>query len=460
MSTIETAKPAARPNTPARKSRPLINRNFALLWAGQSISFIGDSLLDFTLALWIAFGIGRGQPWAPLAVSGVLVSSSVGTLVVGPIAGVFVDRWDKRRTMVAVTVLQAIGTAMLLLFADLAPLPFFAGGHPSLAVKLVALYAVIFLVYGLTQFSRSARTALIGDLVTESERPQASGLIETMAGLSFIIGFGIAPLLFVPFGIGFALLADALSFVVAAIAIVAVKAPPSAHSVKQGERGNIRREFVDGLRFAFGNVVTRTLLIVMVTVLFGSGAINALFVFFVSQDLHASQSAVGAFPVALGVGMVLGSILGGALANRVGLTRLFWVSIIVVGFAAIALALQTSLIPGIICGFVVGVPNGTMNVALMPLVLGVAPREMIGRVMNVIEPAMTVAQVASVALFGTLASTVFSGFHVRILGQGIDAYAGLILIAGLLCLLAGVYAFTSLRGVNVGSTASATVESR
>src|SRR6185437_1025089 len=128
LSSADTPSATAAPK---RASGPLINRNFALLWAGQSISFIGDALLDFTFALWIAFDLGRGQSWAPLAVSGVLAASSVGTLVIGPISGVFVDRWDKRRTMVAVILLQAILTAALLLFADVAPLPFvsfFPGG--------------------------------------------------------------------------------------------------------------------------------------------------------------------------------------------------------------------------------------------------------------------------------------------------------------------------------------------
>ena len=430
-------------------SGPLINRNVALLWAGQSISFIGDALLDFTFALWIAFDLGRGQSWAPLAVSGVLAASSVGTLVIGPISGVFVDRWDKRRTMLAVILLQAILTAALLLVADQAPLPFFPGGHPALAVKLVAVYVVIFLVYGLAQFARAARTALIGDIVPEPDQPQASGLIETMAGLSFIIGFGVAPLLFVPFGIGVALLADALSFVVAFLAILAVRAPGAARSVKQGERGDVRREFLDGLRFTLGNLVTRTLLVALVIVMFGSGAINALFVFFVAEDLHASEAAIGAFPVVLGVGLVLGALLGGALAKRVGLTRIFWISIVLTGIAAVALSLQTALIPGLVCAFLVGIPNGAINVALMPLVLRVTPKEMVGRVMTVIEPAITVAQVASIAIFGTLASTVFSGFHVVALGQAFDAYDALILLAGLLCLLAGVIAFANLRHVRI-----------
>src|SRR5690242_21231859 len=113
MSALETPS-ETETTTPARGSGPLINRNFGLLWAGQSISYIGDAMLDFTFALWIAFDLGRGQSWAPLAVSGVLAASSVGTLVIGPISGVFVDRWDKRRTMMAVILAQAVLTAALL----------------------------------------------------------------------------------------------------------------------------------------------------------------------------------------------------------------------------------------------------------------------------------------------------------------------------------------------------------
>jgi hypothetical protein len=77
MVTSANAPSATVSPAPRRSSGPLINRNFALLWTGQSISYIGDALLDFTLALWIAFDLGRGQTWAPLAESGVLVSSSV-----------------------------------------------------------------------------------------------------------------------------------------------------------------------------------------------------------------------------------------------------------------------------------------------------------------------------------------------------------------------------------------------
>ena len=119
------------------------------------------------------------------------------------------------------------------------------------------------------------------------------------------------------------------------------------------------------------------------------------------------------------------------------------------GIAAIALSRQTAFVPGLIWAFVLGVPNGVMNVALMPLVLHVTPKTLVGRVMTVLEPAMTVAQVASVAVFGTLASTVLSGFHTQVLGARLDTYALLILIPGLLCLCAGGIAFANLRHVTL-----------
>src|SRR4051794_40833946 len=90
-----------------RFSGLFINRTFGLLWSGQTVSYLGDSIFTTTLILWIATRIAHGESWAPLAVSGVLLATSGATLLVGPLAGVFVDRWDKRRTLLAMDALRA-----------------------------------------------------------------------------------------------------------------------------------------------------------------------------------------------------------------------------------------------------------------------------------------------------------------------------------------------------------------
>jgi MFS family permease len=69
------------------------NRNWRMLWLGQAVSLVGDFVFNTTVVLWVATVIADGQSWAPLAVGAVLIAAAAPILLVGPFAGVFVDRW-------------------------------------------------------------------------------------------------------------------------------------------------------------------------------------------------------------------------------------------------------------------------------------------------------------------------------------------------------------------------------
>lgn len=86
----------------------LINRDYTRLWYGQAISVLGDYMYDTTLALWVATRLGRGHSWAPAAMSGVLLAAGAAVLVVGPLAGVFVDRWNRKGLMLRTEVVRAV----------------------------------------------------------------------------------------------------------------------------------------------------------------------------------------------------------------------------------------------------------------------------------------------------------------------------------------------------------------
>src|SRR5271156_1090506 len=79
--------------------RTLINGNYAKLWYGQAVSAVGDTVFGTTLVLWVSQDLAGGRSWAPAAVSGILVAATVAFALVGPIAGVFVDRWNRKSTM-------------------------------------------------------------------------------------------------------------------------------------------------------------------------------------------------------------------------------------------------------------------------------------------------------------------------------------------------------------------------
>ncbi len=422
----------------SKKPPFFINRNFALLWGGGAISQVGDFVFDTTLVLWIAAIIAKGQSWAPLAVSGVLVATALPIFLIGPIAGVFVDRWDKRRTMLVMDASRAILIALLLLVA--------LGAFPT-SWQLGLIYAIVFLASTCAQFFNPARIVIIGDIVEEGYLARASGLTQTTQSLATIIGPPIAaPLLFV-IGVQWALIVNALSFVVSFLTIFAVRVPQPESLVQTARHGSFFKDFSAGIRFF---VSSRLLVVILISVLLatlGTGAINSLGVFFVTENLHASANLYGFLDSAFGVGAVAGAILTSALASRIGEARSFWLGLSATGIVILLLARMTSFPFGAACFALAGLMVAPVNVVVGPLILHVTPREFVGRVVTVINPAIALIGIISVALAGTLASTVLSGFHATLAGVVFGPIDTILTGTGVLIMLGGLYAMLSLRGV-------------
>jgi hypothetical protein len=150
-----------------------INRNFALLWWGQAISSVGDFAWDTALVLWVATFLVVGQSWAPLAVSGLVLAAAIPQIVVGPIAGVFVDRWDKRKTMILMAVLQAVFAVLLVLPAASFTLPLLGHVQLPLGWRLGVIYADVALLSSFAQFFLPAQFALIKDIAPPAREDQA-----------------------------------------------------------------------------------------------------------------------------------------------------------------------------------------------------------------------------------------------------------------------------------------------
>ena len=349
--------------TVARKPGLLINGNYGRLWLGHTISIFGDFIFDTTLVIWIAAVLARGQSWAPLAVSGVFIATTVPMLFVGPIAGVFVDRWNKRRTMLVMDAARAALVALLILSAGVVPLPFLPDGRLPLFWQLGVVYAVVFLLNTLSQFFRPASLALTGDIVPQDYQARAMGLSQTSASIAMILGPTLAAPLFVAVGPEWALGIDALSFVVSYLLIQTVSAPPAASSIADGIRPNFWKEFGLGLRFFLRSRVLVILTISAAILMLGGGALNTLDYFFVTENLHASTAYFGLLQGAMGVGMILGAILAGVFAQKIGLVRTLWLSLLGMALLITAYARSTDIWVAIAVIGVAGVPQAALNVA-------------------------------------------------------------------------------------------------
>jgi MFS family permease len=418
-------------------SSVLIDREYARLWTGQAISGIGDSVFSIALVLYVAAFIEQGQVLAPVAVSGVILAAAVPEILVGPIAGVFVDRWDKRRTMLHMNGLQAM-LAALLVVAIGARLP--AGW------KLGVIYADIALITVCYQFFNPSQYALIKDLVPDARQDQALETTQATTSLAQIFGPPLAAGLVFTLGVQWALLLDALSFVVSFLAIQGIEAPQSASSLRPGERGHFGREFLDGLRYVLGHAVLRTILISIVLTWLGFGALEALGYFFLTQNLHAPASSYGYLGATFGIGAVVGAVLVTTLGQRIGLARILWVALVTSGTFVIVLSHLTSFSLVLVAAFLFGVSATSIIVTAGPLALHGTSREFVGRVMAAINPIGRFAALISVAAGGSLVSTVLHNFHASVLGIHFGPVNSVLTGMGLLAVAGGVFARIHLHG--------------
>jgi MFS family permease len=427
----------------------LINRQFALIWSGQAISVIGDLLFDTTLILWVATVIARGQPWAPLAVSGILLTAAIPRFVIGPVAGVFADRWDKRGTMLGMDAIRALLIVLLVLLNGALPAPVRGVDQASAFLHLGIIYGIVFLTSSCTQFFTPSLLALINDTVEESALVRASGLIQIVASLATIIGPALAGLLFSTVGVQWAFLLNAFSFLVSFLAILAVRTPQPVRDSTAGQRRHVLHEFLEGMRFYVGNRLLVTILIAGVLIVLGGGAINALNVFFVIQNLHASASLYGLLSAVLGLGAIVGAAASGLMVPRLGLTRAFWLSIILSGVVTLLYARLTSFALASAVIFLLGGLITIANVVVIPLVLSVTPNELIGRVSSILTPAFSLASILSLSIAGYLASTLLYKFHATWFGVTFGPIDTIFLGTGVLMFIGGVYAMMSLKNVEL-----------
>jgi MFS family permease len=225
----------------------LRRRDFGLLWTGGLISETGDWFLLVGLPVWVLQITGSSLVTATVFLVGLLPG-----LVVGPLAGVLVDRWDRRRTLVAVSLAQA---AFLL---------------PLLAVdgrdRLWVVYLVMAVEASLAQHNDPARNALVPALVSRDDLVGANALIGLNGNLARLAGSPLGGILVEVAGLPGLVIGDAASFLLGAALIALVhphagrepdrqadRAPEAAHSPgTDPRRAGVVGEWVDGLRVTLG----------------------------------------------------------------------------------------------------------------------------------------------------------------------------------------------------------------
>jgi MFS family permease len=450
VQTEESMHPSTVPAPPAATRAPFyISRNYALLWGGQAVSLLGDAVFATTLVLWIATRVTDGVSWAPLAVGAAFLAKEVPEFIVGPIAGVYADRWDKRRTMLAMDLTRAGLLVLLILAGGTATMPWLPF-TPMRSFLLGTIYATLSLLTCASFLFLPSRVALIGEVVPDPLRERASGLSQSSAAVAGILGPSLAAPLFLAVGPGWALGLDALSFLLSFTALALVKAPPHARRAPVGGRGHVRRELAEGVRLILSRRALRALLVAGMLISVGLGTFETLGIFFLRANLHASAGLFGLLAGAQGAGALVGAAIGGPLAERAGVAQLLWRLTTLLGLLFILLSRLTSFAPALIVLFLVGATFAALEVAETPLLLRSTPATHVGRVVALLIPMYGLASAGASLLSGWLASAL-NGWQLALGGMVFGPLDTILVLAGVAVVIGGLSARGLLNEVAAGA---------
>ena len=312
------------------------------------------------------------------------MAATVPNLLLGPIAGTLVDRWDQKQVLVVSDLLRAAIVVLL----------------PAAAtVNIVLVYPLVFAVTSISIFFRPARTAVIPRIVAEDELLTANSATWVGDTLADVIGYPLAGL-FVAFlgaALPLAFWVDAATYVASAALILAVAIPPVARSTAAA-MGSVLADMRAGWRFLRDEPVLLANTAQAVVAQFSAGVTIALTPIYAAVVLQ-SREAYAFLETGIGVGNLVGGFVIGLLGARLAKGPMVIVGYVGYGLCVAGLAFtgHVDIAIGMAAGM--GVMNMVYIIPSQTLFQERAPRDMIGRVVGfrfaAVLGSLTLAQAVS-----------------------------------------------------------------
>lgn len=348
--------------------QPLRERDFALLTGGSAVSLLGDGFFHVALA-WQVYQISN----VPTALAFVGVAATLPLVLFILIGGTFSDRYDRRRLMIGADLLRglAIGTMGVLSITGVLEL-----WHVAVFLALVGLGDAFF---------NPASTAIVPDLVSDAQLPQANAISGILRRFMLsIIGPALAGFVIAAFGPGEAFVVDAATFTVSAAAVLAIRARPAHRPESELGVRQTLHEISEGLAYVRSKPwIWATLLSAMLSLLLFQGPVQVLLPYLVKNRLSLGPEALGTLFAFGGVGSIVMALLIGQYGLprlRVTVMYLSWA----VGIGATAVyGVMTDLWQGLIVIALIHALFELGQVIWTTMLQQLVPRHLLGRVSSV-----------------------------------------------------------------------------
>jgi DHA3 family macrolide efflux protein-like MFS transporter len=355
------------------------------LWIGQLISIFGDFLALFAVIGYVSFKLHG----TPEQVTGITIAYLIPLAFFGPLAGVFVDRWNVKVTMIASDLTRGL-LALSLIFVD----------------SIWGIYGIFFAISMVSSFFSPAQSVTLRAIVPKEGLMSANALLMQAMQITRILSPSAASAIVAALGIRACYYLDGASFLFSAlmlsqIAIHRVNVAPSAGGVK-----SVLDQLFGGMKFIFTHTAISFVVLAMGAGMFAMSCFGPLIAIYVRDLLQAGNGLYGVLSSLIGVGMLVGSTLLRRLTKGRRKEMVVLAGLVIIGLAILLTALFK--VAGVTAVGMFGVGFGVAFIIApsQALFQQETPVTMVGRVSSSVMSVLTFSQVIGLMISGTLAQAI------------------------------------------------------
>ena len=351
------------------------------LWFAQIVSVFGDFLAIFAVFSVVTFELHG----TPVQLSMILIAFLTPFAFVSPLAGVYVDKWNVKATMIASDLIRGVLVILLLFVRD-----------------LYAIYAIFFALSTVSTFFVPAQSVAIRTLAPAEGLMAVNALMQQAFQTSQIIAPALAGLLVQFVGANSCFVFDSASFFFSAAMIAGLaihRAPAAASSAATTVLASLRQ----GFRFIITHATISFVIISMAAGMFAVRCFGSLLSIYVRDILKSTADVYGYLNSLIGVGMIGGAQFVPRIARRISKPHLVICGLSGMGFAVLVIALFGHVISTAIGMLTLGFSAAFIMVSTSTLMQQETPRELLGRVTSSMMCIMSVSQILAMFVAGPVA---------------------------------------------------------
>lgn len=364
------------------------------------------------------------SPGSVMAMANLIFFIAIPVFVVGPVAGVCADRWDRKRIMVASDLIRGVLVLMIpvFIFLDI----------------MIPVYVLVFLIFSGTRFFLPSKMALIPDIVPKERLLLANSLTNTTRMIAAMMGFAIAGVLVQRLGYMWGFYINGMSYFISAVLISLITPKRKTVDIKEdihmtreviecAIRKNIFKEVAEGYKIMFRSPGMKTVTSGLFLTMAGAGSVFCVILVFIQESFGTGTETLGVLGVFMGAGLFLGTIVHGRACQRMSKTKAMFGGIALCGVFLSAFAVigseGGSFYPGAAMLFLTGVSAAPIFTSANYLIHVSVPDGTRGRIFSAMELVVHTSFLVFTAI-AALLSLRITNFNLIFYGGLIFAMAG------------------------------------